>query len=244
MTDPEYVFPDWPAPRRVRAASSTRIGGVSRGARASFNLATHVGDRPEDARKNREILSRGLGLPSEPYWLDQRHGAEVREARVEPELASADASYAARAGPVCVVQTADCLPVLLCSRRGEWVAAAHVGWRGVVANVARAAVRAYPGPPEDLLAWLGPAISAGRYEVDGPVRAALGEELAQAATRPSRRPGRWLMDLGAAAAWQLRWAGIERLYRFEGCVFEDRRRFYSCRRDRATGRMATLIWIE
>lgn len=244
MTEPEFLYPDWPAPGHVRAAASTRIGGVSRNAYAGFNLASHVGDQPEDVRENRRILARALGLPGEPYWLEQQHGAEVREAKDESERAPADASYTTRTGVVCVVQTADCLPVLLCSRRGDWVAAAHAGWRGIAANVLRAAVGTYPGSPGDLLAWLGPAISAECYEVDEPVRAALDDSLAAAAMRPSDRVGHGFLDLAAAAAWQLGQAGVESRYAAGGCTFRDERRFYSHRRNQATGRMAALIWME
>ena len=243
MAEPEFLYPDWPAPGHVRAAASTRVGGVSRNAYAGFNLAAHVGDRPEDVRQNREILARTLRLPGEPYWLDQQHGAVVREAQAMPESAKADASCSACVGPVCVVQTADCLPVLLCSRKGDWVAAAHAGWRGIAANVLRATVRAYPGLPGDLLAWLGPGISAECYEVDDPVREVLGEELASVALHPGRA-GHWLLDLASAAAWQLEQAGVAHCCGAEECTFKDERRFYSHRRDRITGRMATMIWLE
>ena len=244
MAEPEFIFPDWPAPSHVRAATSTRPGGVSRNAYASFNLAVHVGDQPEDVWKNRKALMEALQLPSEPYWLNQQHGAEIREAQVTPELVQADASYTACAGPVCVVQTADCLPVLLCSRKGDWVAAVHAGWKGIAANVLQTVVRTYPGLPGDLLAWFGPTISLEFYEVDDPVRAALGEELASVALHPSKRSGHWLLDLTSAAAWQLEQVGIEHRYGAEECTFKDERRFYSYRRDQVTGRMATMIWME
>ena len=243
MAEPEFVFPDWPAPRHVRAATSTRVGGVSRNAYMGFNLAAHVGDRVGDVRRNREILAQALQLPGEPYWLDQQHGAGVREARDAPDLARADASYTARAGPVCVVQTADCLPVLLCSRKGDWVAAAHAGWRGIVAKVLRVVVHAYAGSPEDLMAWFGPAISVDCYEVDEPVRAALGEEIVSVAMRPSRHAGRWLLDLASAAAWQLEQFGVESFYFAGECTYKDEHRFYSHRRDGKTGRMAAMIWM-
>ena len=244
VTELEFICPDWPVPGHVRAATSTRIGGVSRGAYAGLNLAAHVGDRPEDVAENRKILMQALQLPSEPYWLDQQHGAGVREARNMPETAPADASHTTSAGPVCVVQTADCLPVLLCSRKGDWVAAAHAGWKGIAANVLEATVRAYPGSPADLLAWLGPAISAEFYEVDEPVREALGEGLSSVALRPSSRAGHWLLDLASAAAWQLEQAGVVDCFGGSWCTFRDERLFYSHRRDRTTGRMATLIWLE
>lgn len=244
MTEPELIYPDWPVPSHVRAVASTRVGGISRGAYAGLNLATHVGDRPEDVAENRRILMQTLQLPSEPDWLDQQHGAKVREARVMSETALADASHTTSAGPVCVVQTADCLPVLLCSRKGDWVAAVHAGWKGIAANVLETAVHAYPGLPADLLAWLGPAISTEFYEVDEPVREVLGERLSSVALRSSNRAGHWLLDLAAAAKCQLDQAGVKDYFGGNWCTFRDERLFYSHRRDRTTGRMATLIWLE
>ena len=160
------------------------------------------------------------------------------------KLTQADASYTACAGPVCVVQTADCLPVLLCSREGDWVAAVHAGWRGIAANILQAMVRAYPGLAENLLAWSGPAISAEFYEVDDPVRAALGEELASVALRSFGHAEHWLLDLTSAAAWQLEQAGVKHFYCAGECTFQDEHRFYSHRRDGVTGRMATMSWME
>ena len=244
MTELELVYPDWPVPGHVRAVASTRVGGVSRGAYSGLNLALHVGDRPEDVVENRKILMQTLQLPNEPYWLDQQHGTRVREVRTTPEAALADVGYTTSAGPVCVVQTADCLPVLLCSRKGDWVAAAHAGWKGIAAHVLEAAVRAYSGFPADLLAWLGPAISTEFYEVDVPVRGALGEELSSVALHPSDRAGHWFLDLAAAATWQLGQAGVDSCFGGHWCTFRDERLFYSHRRNQTTGRMATLIWLE
>ena len=186
---------------------------------------------------------KALALPSEPCWLDQQHGARVLQAKPDLNAAMADASYATETGPVCVVQTADCLPVLLCSRRRDWVAVAHAGWKGIGAGILSTTVRAYPGPPGDLLAWLGPAISAECYEVDEPVRQALGGTLASVALRASGCAGRWFLDLAAAAIWQLRQEGVSRHFGGGWCTFRDERRFYSYRRDGKTGRMATLIWL-
>ena len=241
MPELRWIAPDWPAPEQVRAATTTRLGGVSRTPRASLNLADHVGDAPEAVQENRRRLRQALELPSEPCWLRQQHGAAVHDAAAGP--ADADASYASQAGIVCAVQSADCLPVLLCSRHGDWVAAVHAGWRGLARNVLQAAVAAYPGRPAELMAWLGPCISARHYEVDEPVRASLGPELAAAALRAGRRPGRWQLDLSAGAAWRLAQAGVAECFGSGLCTYADARQFFSHRREPQSGRMATLVWM-
>ncbi len=241
MTDIECLYPDWPAPPQVRAACTTRLGGVSRAPYAELNVATHVGDTSEAVETNRAMLSQALALPSEPAWLQQCHGVHIVDAHTDER--EADASFATRPGAVCVVQTADCLPVLLCSKTDSWIAAVHVGWRGLVAGIVPAAVAAYPGEPEDLLAWLGPAISASHYEVDSPVREALGSELSAVALQETGRVGHWHLDLVAAARWSLSQAGVDAHFGGRWCTYSDARRFYSYRREPTTGRMATLIWL-
>ena len=239
----ELIRPEWPAPAPVRAAAATRRGGVSRAPYAALNLGARAGDDPAAVVENRARLARALGLPGEPHWLEQRHGARVLT--LAPGTADRDADGAATATPgmVCAVLTADCLPVLLCDDAGSWVAAVHVGWRGLAADILAAAVAAYPGDPARLMAWRGPAIGAARYEVGADVRAALGEELAAAAWRPAARAGRGRLDLAAGTAWQLARLGVARCCGGGFCTYRDAARFYSHRRDGATGRQATLIWL-
>ena len=241
MPEARWIVPDWPAPAHVRAAATTRLGGISRPPFDGLNLADHVGDAPDAVRENRRRLRQALELPSEPCWLRQQHGTSVHDAATGP--ADADASFALQRGIVCAVQTADCLPVLLCSRRGDWVAAVHAGWRGLAGNILQAAVDAYPGEPAELMAWLGPCISAKHYEVDEPVRALLDEKLAAAALREGCRPGHWQMDLPAGAAWCLARAGVVAHFGCGLCTYEDAQRFFSHRRDPRSGRMAALVWM-
>jgi polyphenol oxidase len=236
------IVPDWPAPPGVSALVTTRQGGVSTGAYASFNLAAHVGDDPVSVRRNREILR--AALPSEPVWLDQRHTATVADAEAGP-CGVADASVSRTPGTVCAVLTADCLPVLLCDEAGSWVAAAHAGWRGLAAGIVEATVARSPALPARLIAWLGPAIGPRRYEVGDDVRAAFvrGDPAATDAFAPSPG-GRWMADLYALARRRLAAAGVRRVHGGELCTASDAGRFYSFRRDGVTGRMATLIWLE
>ncbi len=256
MSGLPLIVPDWDVPARVRAYVTTRAGGVSQAPYDSLNLGAHVGDEPEAVSHNRQRLCEALELPAEPLWLEQVHGhAVARAGDIGGSLPCADASVSRQAGEVCVVMTADCLPVLFCSDRGDGVAAAHAGWRGLHGGILEATVEAMlgdGGSAGHILAWLGPAIGPDAFEVGGEVRDAFVQKLGEsdevlAAFRPSATvdgQARFLADLYALARITLGRVGVSRISGGEFCTYRDRERFYSYRRDGVTGRMASLIWIE
>ena len=213
-----------------------------------MNLAAHVGDKPGLVQENRRILIKGLGLPSQPAWLDQQHGCNVvcaDDVSGDGLLpASADAAFSRQPGPVCAVMTADCLPVLICDADGTRVAAVHAGWRGLTAGVLKATVLNMGVAPEALMAWIGPAIGVARYEVGEDVRTAARQASADAERFLSagRVPGKYLFDLAGLARHELVGLGLSAVTGGETCCASDRR-FYSYRRDGVTGRMATLAWL-
>jgi YfiH family protein len=140
--------------------------------------------------------------------------------------------------------TADCLPVLLTNRAGSRVAAAHAGWRGLLAGVLPATVRRLGGPPEEILAWLGPAIGPASYEVGPELKAAF--DAADPGSERYFRPGRgdrWLADLYGLASSSLRAAGVTTIHGGGFCTYAESKRFFSHRRQAPCGRMATLIWL-
>lgn len=235
-----WIEPDWPASAGVRAVSTLRTGGFSRGRYASLNLGAHVGDDPAHVTQNRHLLCEALSLPAEPVWLNQVHGADVVSADAPGRL-NADASVAREAGAVCVVMTADCLPILLCDRAGRCVAAVHAGWRGLAGGVVEAAVEVLDSP--DLMAWLGPAIGPSAFEVGAEVRRLFLDRLdgCASAFKPTSET-RWSADLYRLARLVLQRAGVRQIYGGGYCTFSDPDRFFSYRRDGQTGRMATLIW--
>lgn len=237
----DFLYPDWPAPSNIRSLVTTRRGGFSRPPYDSFNLGDHVGDEPEAVAGNRALLRQYC--PAEPKWLKQVHGVRVARADVMDSPVEADAGLAFRAGKVCAVLTADCLPVLFCDRHGEVVCATHAGWRGLAGGVLEASVMSMQCQPENILAWLGPAIGPQAFEVGDEVREAFIRDLAstEAAFTPSL-PGKWLADLYQLARFRLARAGVSEIYGGGFCTFTDRERFYSYRRDGTTGRMASLIW--
>jgi len=238
------IYPDWPATACVKAVTTTRNAGVSKGPYESLNLADHVGDAADAVRQNRLSIRHQLNLPGRPVWLNQVHGDTVVDAADSGECPSADASFTDQSHVVCAVLTADCLPVLFCNRSGTRVAAAHAGWRGLAGGVLESTVRALDTEPGQLMAWFGPAIGPGAFEVGGEVRQVFVEQHAEAAGAFRARPhGRWLADLYLLARIRLLASGVTALYGGNFCTFADRQRFYSYRRDGVTGRMASLIWL-
>jgi polyphenol oxidase len=242
-----WIFPDWPAPRAVHAAVTTREGpGVSRAPFERFNLGLRSGDDTQAVCSNRSAMRQSLGLPAEPRWLRQVHGAAVAELGPLPsaEEPEADAAVSRLPGTVLVILTADCLPVLFCADDGSAIGAAHAGWRGLSIGVLEQTIEQMQRPAASLMAWLGPCIGAASYEV--------GEDVHKAFNHPNRavegafvatRPGHWLCDLASLAQRRLKAAGVTRIY---GGGFDTRTdaRFYSYRRDGArSGRFANLIWL-
>ena len=241
----EFIEPEWPAPSTVRACCTTRRGGVSRPPFDRLNLALRVGDDPDAVTVNRARLAARLLLPASPLWMRQIHGTRVLEAEAAGADPVGDACVARSPGPPCAILSADCLPVLLCSRDGGTVAAAHAGWRGLAAGVIENTVAAMRTPVREILAWLGPGVGTAAYEVDAEVRDAFvcrHREDTNAFT--PRRPERWTADLASLARARLLRCGIAAVHGGERCTHSDPERFYSFRRDGKTGRFATLIWIE
>jgi len=216
----DLIHPEWPAPPNVRALMTTR----------DTELAT-------------------LELPGTPRWLTQVHGAAVArlwgggQGDRQPE---ADASFATDPGVVCVVKSADCLPVLFCDDAGTVVGAAHAGWRGLAAGVLEGTVRAMGVAPSSLMAWMGAAIGPESFEVGAEVREAFVSRHPEAAGgfTPRPAPGKFLADLYGLARLRLASAGVTRVSGGGLDTYQDLTRFFSFRREGRTGRMAALVWIE
>jgi len=250
----------WPLPRSVCAVVTPRGGGVSSGAwglpdgqAGGLNLGSRCGDHPDAVAENRRRLR--AALPSDPHWLEQVHGVAVHRViapidRPENPLEPcADASVTDVPGRVLAVLSADCLPVMLSDRSGRRVGAAHAGWRGLAAGVVEntvAALRSLPGEDEPLSAWLGPAIGPAAFEVGDEVREVFADQdpVSVVCFRPASQPGKWLADLFSLARRRLARVGVTEVGGGGQCTVTDRLRFYSHRRDRVTGRMASLIWIK
>lgn len=239
----DCLVPAWPVPANVRALQTFRTGGCSMAPWDSFNLGDHVGDDAAHVATNRAAL-RAL-LPAEPLWLQQVHGSAAVDADFAANSLVADAAVARQPGRVCTVMTADCLPVLFCDRAGTVVAAAHAGWRGLVAGVLEATVNQMAVPAGELLVWLGPAIGPKCFEVGDEVRAAfVALDPAAAIAFAPHASGKWLADIYTLARQRLQAAGVGAISGGDFCTVSEADRFFSYRRDGVTGRMASLIWLD
>jgi len=238
----DLVFPDWPAPANVKAIQTTRRGGFGVAPYDSLNLGSHVQDNPVTVAQNRQLLSQYL--PSEPVWLNQVHGVEVVDVAQCACVPDADAAFTHQKEVVCVTMTADCLPILLCDKQGTVVAAVHAGWRSLCDGVIEAAVEKMQVPPVDLMAWLGPAIGPQAFEVGDEVKAAFVAKDAQSGVTFTPKGDKWLGDLYLIAKQRLANVGVHAVYGGKECTYSQPEKYFSFRRDGATGRMASLIWLS
>ncbi|MFU0854482.1 purine nucleoside phosphorylase YfiH [Kluyvera cryocrescens] len=240
----KIIVPEWPLPTGVAACSSTRIGGVSQGAWDSLNLGAHCGDNLEDVEENRKRMFAAGKLPSKPVWLEQVHGKDVLHLTGAPYASKrADASYSNTPGTVCAVMTADCLPVLFCNRAGTEVAAAHAGWRGLCDGVLEETVACFNDSAENILAWFGPAIGPQAFEVGPEVREAFMAKDAKAVDAFRPVGDKYFADIYLLARQRLANMGVTAVFGGDRCTFSEKDDFFSYRRDRTTGRMASFIWL-
>lgn len=246
----QLITPNWPAPMHVKAFSTTRLGGVSSGPFNELNLGTHVGDDAAAVVNNRAMLEQAVNLPSAPLWLEQTHSIEVIEhtGQVTNNGASngaviaADGAYTHASNHVCVVMTADCLPLLLTNKQGDRVAAVHAGWRGMADGIIEQAVTKLDCDPQDVFAWAGPCISQQAFEVGLEVKQQLGGP--DSAYRAHKEVTKVYANLTQLAQHRLAQLGIDAFFTNDHCTYKESERFFSYRRDGQTGRMATLIWFE
>ncbi len=254
-----WLQPEWPAPAHVRAVMTDRHGGVSTAPYDSLNLGDHVGDRPDTVAVNRSRLQ--AALQRRPVFLQQVHGAHcVALDQLTADGTVADACLATTADVACTIMVADCLPVLFCDTQGTWVAAAHVGWRGLAgqggAGVLENLLAGVPPSAKghaDVLVWLGPCIGPQAFEVGAEVHAAFCDADPRAdACFVSHTEGKYLADLAGLARQRLQNMGITRIYGNDSqaawCTVSQDLRFFSHRRDSRlrgqSGRMAACIWLE
>ena len=240
------ITPDWPAPPNVRAAITTRrFPGQSCAPFDAFNLGGHVGDAPEAVAANRAQLQIALGLQQPVAWLNQVHATAVHEHfDTVHEFVTADACISRTPSAACAVLTADCLPILLCTKSGNAVAAVHAGWRGLLAGVIEACVLRL-ACSDAVLAYIGPAIGADAFEVGPELRDAFLTH--DPSSTVAFKPGlgdRFFAELALLARMRLQNMGVSSISESGRCTFSESDLFYSHRRaGPRTGRFASVVWL-
>jgi hypothetical protein len=252
LAKPDFIKPDWPAPKNVQAFTSCRMGGFSRPPFDEFNIAQHVGDDTEIVEKNRQLLPNFQQF----VWLNQIHSNICVELNQQTSrqhnLLQADACYTHTKQQVCAVMTADCLPILLCNKQGTSVAAVHAGWRGLADGIIENTVQGMHVEPTQLMAWIGPAISQANFEVGSDVKCAF-EKYPQAFIK-GQQTDKYLADLALIARVKLAALGINQVFGGDYCTYANENMFFSHRRTvhqtaenanivATTGRMVSAIYL-
>lgn len=231
----KMITPNWPAPANVHACTTTRnswgndISGV--------NSAT---------AEQLTSLDSLLSLPASPVWIQQTHSNIAVTAAPENHGEIADGVFTSEPKQVCMILTADCLPVLVCDREGNHAAAIHAGWRGLASGVIENTINAMGVNPQTLMAWLGPAIGPDKFEVGADVFQAFTEhDPASQSSFIAHAPDKWMANLYQLASLRLNKLGIDKIYGGEYCTHSQKDLFFSYRRDHLPiGRMASVIWID
>lgn len=236
------VTPDWPVPPWVRAVTTERSARDPTDPYDGFNLAQHVDDEPGRVIQHRADLERELSIPSSPLWLDQIHGIEVVCLDQGAPSHAADGGFTAQFGKTVAVLTADCAPIFLTNRSGEFVGLLHGGWRGVAGGIVERGLRCIPAQPADVLAWVGPTIGPEHFEIGPEVRSQLIQDSVDEKYFVPRAD-RYLANLPGLILARLKRAGVGYAAASNLCTYSDAKRWFSYRRQGACGRMASLIWL-
>ncbi|OOF44325.1 peptidoglycan editing factor PgeF [Rodentibacter trehalosifermentans] len=243
----QAIFPTWQAPSNIQAFTTTRAGGVSKAPFESFNLGDHVGDEKSAVKINRTLLVEKFRLPHAPLFLSQTHSTKVIRLPYCGDNVEADAVYTNQPNQVCAVMTADCLPVLFTTKQGNEVAAAHAGWRGLCDGILEETVKCFHAAPQDIIAWLGPAIGPQAFQVGKEVVEqfmAVDPQAQKAFRSDPEQEEKYLGDLYQIATQRLNKLGITEIFGGKHCTFNEEKLFFSYRREGQTGRMASVIWFE
>lgn len=241
--------------------STTREGGVSSGNWQSLNFGLHSGDNFSDVLENRKRLQDRLEISSrQMVFAQQTHRKNVHVAGLndrgrgsvnyEEAVADTDAFVSCEKQLCITMQTADCVPVFLYDTKNKAIGIVHAGWRGTVQNITGETLKAmsahYHTSPSDVIAAIGPSISAQAFEVGNEVVEAIytcfGKNADSLITTINDKPH---VDLWRANVIQLTSVGVkERNIEIAGiCTYADNR-FFSARRDGLeSGRMLSGIMM-
>ncbi|MBA2656192.1 MAG: peptidoglycan editing factor PgeF [Tatlockia sp.] len=237
------LYANWPAPPNVFALTTKRNLGLSKAPYEANNLGLHVGDNKELVNLNRKALKENLDRPRDAEWLTQTHSTLCVVVEEESNRV-ADAAITRCPNRTLAIMTADCLPITLTNRQGTEIAAIHAGWRGLVNGIIENTLAKMLSPPEQLIAWIGPAICQSCFEVGEDVLENFQGRYAFTTNAFKSKNEKWLANLPQIAELVLKSHNVLTVLQSNICTYERKDDYYSYRRNAQTGRMATLIWFN
>ena len=208
------IWPDWPAPARVRALVTTRGEGLPPLPAAPAWLKQVHGTRVVRAEAARGEPEADAAVASTPGVVCVVKAADCLPVLFADDAASVvGAAHAGWRGLSAGVLEATVDEMRTPGRR----------------------LMAWLGPA------IGPAHYEVGAEVRD---AFLAHDPGAESVFTANRPGHWLLDLYAAARLRLAARGVERVYGGGLCTYGDPAHFPSWRRDRGKERIAALVWLE
>jgi polyphenol oxidase len=237
------LIANWEAPSNIRALTTLRTEGKSLAPYDQNNLALHVGDNEKHVHENRKALIKNLNLPGEPIWLNQTHTTKCIRVE-EDDNREADAAITQKREFPLVIMTADCLPIVLCNKAGTEIAAIHAGWRGLANGIIENTLKKLISKNESMLAWIGPSICKSCFEIGKEVYDSFTGNYPFTKETFNINLKSSYANLPKMAELILNANGVKSVYHSDACTYELKNKFYSYRREKQTGRIATLIWFN
>ncbi|MDA8561964.1 peptidoglycan editing factor PgeF [Gammaproteobacteria bacterium] len=246
MTQKLFLRPNWPAPKNIKSLVTLRKGSTLHENLNDFNMSLKINNNLCRVMKNHLTLNETANLPTKPMWLNQTHSDIIISSTDYTEKISGDACFTNKINKVCAILTADCLPILICNKKGDFVSAIHAGWRGLGKKIISKTLNKTQESSENLIVWLGPAIGPNYFEVGNDVKSTfikINEKYESAFNLTKKNT--WMCDIYTIARIELEQHNITNVYGGEYCTYSNSDMFYSYRREgKLAGRMASLIWIS
>lgn len=225
--------------------AKTIFDGVGIDGYSNFNLATHSGDNLDSVNHNRQLLQKIYKLPSEPKWLNQIHSNTCLLAQNIHNTPNADASWTDKPKTVCVVLTADCLPIFISNQSGTKVGMIHAGYQGLLNGVIENFIKTSAINPTKMLVFMGTGIGQDALSLDQKMYQQFINKDKQYQTCFVKKETLYHLNMTQLANLIFNKNKIYAIQNNNGCTYNQQDDYFSYRRQGAkSGRMASLIWMD
>lgn len=213
--------------------------------RGSFDTPFDVSDRSETFEQSMNCIAKLMGVGyKQIHWADQVHGIQIADVtKNDPHSRICDAMITAEKDTVLVIRHADCQAALFFDPIVGVIANVHAGWRGNVQNIYKETIlylhHKYGSHPKNLHVAISPSLGPNHAEFIN-----YKEEFPPHLWRFRNENNHF--NLWEIAQFQLLEMSVppEQIEIAKLDTFEDEENFYSYRRDKLTGRLATVIVLK